>query len=1253
MKKLIFLTLVILICISEVYSQTPGMPYQAVLLNKEGGQELPGYDADYANPLRNTLVSIRFSIHDLNGLEFSEIHNDVVVDGYGMINLIVGMGTYTFSDFYEMDWDGKEKWLKVEVDFDNGSNFENLDYLSLHRIPDPDNQKIYLSGDSLLIENGGGVDLSSLLASAGNDNQTLTLVGNIIYLENGGSIDLHGNDATANSGVLDLVAGDAASGTNGAIKLWTNTDGSTQQTSAVLTGAGNFGIGANITPSQRLDVDGQARVRTLNAGVAADELVVADATGVLKKRSLSDVVQEPWFGTDDDAAATSNTEDIYHMADDIGIGIADPVNRLDISNNGRSGTHASDRPLYVTGTIGDDDTGIEFRHTNGTQGIGFGFNSIYGAGSNASQHINLMPKGTTGYVGLGTVSPSYPFHVVKPFTNNWQARFQNGTSNTFLSHGSGYGMHINTGVTNTTTTYALDVRNSSQDGMLYVRNDGNVGMGTNAPTQRLDVNGQARVRTLNAGVAADEVVVADANGVLRKRSAAAISQEPWFGDDDDAAATTNTEDIYHMGQVGIGINDPGTSRLYVNGGNIIWANGVHRIDHSTPSGETGLVFNANNAGNRSRFDIRNVDNGTVGNRYFGLTYNGETGLFIRKGGNVGVRRTDPTYSLDVNGSFRNQGHGLFTVMNGADGNMTGTIKRGIFMWNDTDDKWGMYMSRPGAGRSMSGGTAVAGVGFNSYSIRHRVQDHAGVGFIFENSNEDLLMSLRGSDGYAYFNDQVRVNELTAGAATDEVVVADANGVLRKRSAAAISQEPWFGDDDDAAATTNTEDIYHLGQVGIGTTNPDAKLEVSTSGETKLRITAGAENQDAILEFNTSIGQDPTAANYAVKNAIISDGLGTWKRADMRFVLNNEANNNDYNIANDTRMIIKPNGNVGIAVTNPTTRLHVLNTSAMSGTYTGVSPILRLQRQGTGGSKYTTNAEFRLGTYEGVISARTRLDITMGLGNTNHVDRTPMTIRADGRVGINERHTPAYNLDVNGSFRNIGHGLFTVMNGADGNMTGTIKRGIFMWNDNDSNWGIYMSRSGAGRALDVGTAVAGVGFNQHAIRFRVNNTTTQGFIFENAADQNLFSLRGSDGFAYFRGNIRIDGLGAGDVQSDANGNLSVSSDERLKNISGNFTKGLDAVMGLQPINFRWNNVSNMETENSYTGFSAQNVKSVIPEAVSTDDRGYFTLADRPIIGALVNSVKELKSQNDRLEIENQTLKETLHDVLQRLENLEKE
>ena len=47
---------------------------------------------------------------------------------------------------------------------------------------------------------------------------------------------------------------------------------------------GDIGIGIKV-PTQKLDVDGGVRIRTLNPGVATDKIVVADATGVLKKLS--------------------------------------------------------------------------------------------------------------------------------------------------------------------------------------------------------------------------------------------------------------------------------------------------------------------------------------------------------------------------------------------------------------------------------------------------------------------------------------------------------------------------------------------------------------------------------------------------------------------------------------------------------------------------------------------------------------------------------------------------------------------------------------------------------------------------------------------------------------------------------------------------------------------------------------------------------------------------------------------------------
>ena len=153
--KHLFLTLTIISISLLLKAQTPGIPYQAVLLDKDAGTQLPGMDDHSAYPLSNTLVSLRFSIYDANGKEYEEIQLSTIVDQYGMINVVVGNGTPTFSQFHLMDWNGEEKWLMVEVDFDNGTNFEDLDYLPLHRLPSPGAQTISLVGDSVVLSGGG------------------------------------------------------------------------------------------------------------------------------------------------------------------------------------------------------------------------------------------------------------------------------------------------------------------------------------------------------------------------------------------------------------------------------------------------------------------------------------------------------------------------------------------------------------------------------------------------------------------------------------------------------------------------------------------------------------------------------------------------------------------------------------------------------------------------------------------------------------------------------------------------------------------------------------------------------------------------------------------------------------------------------------------------------------------------------------------------------------------------------------------
>ena len=133
-------------------------------------------------------------------------------------------------------------------------------------------------------------------------------------------------------------------------------------------------------------------------------------------------------------------------------------------------------------------------------------------------------------------------------------------------------------------------------------------------------------------------------------------------------------------------------------------------------------------------------------------------------------------------------------------------------------------------------------------------------------------------------------------------------------------------------------------------------------------------------------------------------------------------------------------------------------------------------------------------------------------------------------------------------------------------------------------------------------------------------------------------------------LRFAGYGAGTLVTDSSGNVTASSDARLKNVSGKFTRGLDAILQIQPKVFTWKPESGMNTDDVNVGFIAQDVQPAIPEAVGSmktsdveevDGTGkkvkkskreaseFLTLSDRPIIAALVNAVKELSEQNAAL------------------------
>ena len=102
---------------------------------------------------------------------------------------------------------------------------------------------------------------------------------------------------------------------------------------------------------------------------------------------------------------------------------------------------------------------------------------------------------------------------------------------------------------------------------------------------------------------------------------------------------------------------------------------------------------------------------------------------------------------------------------------------------------------------------------------------------------------------------------------------------------------------------------------------------------------------------------------------------------------------------------------------------------------------------------------------------------------------------------------------------------------------------------------------------------------------------------------------------------------GTADKPGGGSWASFSDERLKNIKGNFTAGLRAVMQLQPLRYEYkrDNALNLKSEGEHIGFSAQAVQKIIPEAVSTNDKGYLLVNNDPILWTMLNAIKEQQAQ----------------------------
>jgi hypothetical protein len=106
---------------------------------------------------------------------------------------------------------------------------------------------------------------------------------------------------------------------------------------------------------------------------------------------------------------------------------------------------------------------------------------------------------------------------------------------------------------------------------------------------------------------------------------------------------------------------------------------------------------------------------------------------------------------------------------------------------------------------------------------------------------------------------------------------------------------------------------------------------------------------------------------------------------------------------------------------------------------------------------------------------------------------------------------------------------------------------------------------------------------------------------------------------------------GTANKPGGGSWDIFSDERLKNIKGNFNSGLQAVMQLQPIRYEYkpNNALGLKSEGEHVGFGAQSLQEIIPQAVTKSSNGYLMINNDPILWTMLNAIKEQQKEIEQL------------------------
>jgi hypothetical protein len=675
------------------------------------------------------------------------------------------------------------------------------------------------------------------------------------------------------------------------------------------------------------------------------------------------------------------------------------------------------------------DAGSSFQIGKNTDKLVFKY-GVAAAGTTVTM-ATAMAIEKTGNVGIGTTSPDAALEVVPSAEGGFATR---------IPYSDGSGNHLNLNYFTVSSVGGNGLNLSADLGSdILLDTTGNVGIGTTSPSNTLHVAG--------GGIRLDSNYPLEMGGTTTRID----------GDGTRIQYKVNNADIVTMtsSNVGIGTTSP-THALNVDGNLNVSGSEIVNSHISSASIHNTLV---NAAG---VFTIRDTSENQI--------------VTVEQTGNVGIGTTSPEQPLHI----AKASGGLYARLNA-------NSDADVQLWfNDTEQDWRIGLDSGSNDNDFVFYDAIGG-GAGYVMVLEPTTGNVGIGTTSPGGMLDLSHATMGS------NDLYISSKNAAGGAHSGVIwrgyyggtsdFFDAMSIQRYNQADANSaanyQRMMFMMRNPAVDGVLVErmSVLSSGNVGIGTTTPthlfnvdgtmnisgnalfDSNVGIGKATPTTRLDTIGADDSNGII---ARFANSDTGWNASAGIQLYTDSVNAWNIVASRGV-SGEYNQklhfiNQVSTAENIRMTIDEDGNVGIGTTSPSVPLHVKSTGVSSEQFrveaSDGSTLADFQE--SAGGDALLNIRDRDGTADWVLAAEG--NSYMGAGfNFGIGDSTPShTLEVTGTAYVSSEFNVSNNFIVQ-SGGNVGIGTTSpedklhVFQGDAPNVDATAATLMVLESSSSNNW----------------------------------------------------------------------------------------------------------------------------------------------------------------------------------------------------------